>query len=100
MISARVGSWGGSLALVQQRTGQTVVGGAEALAEAERELKHRLPESPSGGSQVRRALAVQPYSERKKRASIETYSHHTSRTATVLRVLIALPSDVAEEREV
>src|SRR5690349_12719993 len=41
VISARVGSWGGSLALVQQRRGQTVVGGAEALTEAERELKRQ-----------------------------------------------------------
>jgi hypothetical protein len=41
MISASVGSWGGSLVLVQQRTGKTVAGGAEALAEAERELKRR-----------------------------------------------------------
>jgi hypothetical protein len=41
VISASVGSWGGSLALVQQRTGKTVAGGAEALAEAERELKRR-----------------------------------------------------------
>lgn len=41
VISARVGSWGGTLALVQQRTGQTVAGGAEALAEAERELRRQ-----------------------------------------------------------
>ncbi len=41
VISARVGSWGGSLALVQQRTGETVAGGAEALSEAERELKRQ-----------------------------------------------------------
>jgi hypothetical protein len=41
VISARIGAWRGSLALVQQRTGQTVTGGAEALAEAERELKRR-----------------------------------------------------------
>jgi hypothetical protein len=42
VISASVGSWGGSLALVQKRTGETVAGGAEALAEAERELKRRV----------------------------------------------------------
>jgi hypothetical protein len=41
VISASVGSWGGSLALVQKRTGETVADGAEALAEAERELKRR-----------------------------------------------------------
>lgn len=41
VISASVGSWGGSLALVQQRTNKTVAGGAEALAEAERDLKRR-----------------------------------------------------------
>jgi len=41
VISASVGSWGGSLALVQKRTGETVAGGAEVLAEAERELKRR-----------------------------------------------------------
>lgn len=41
VISARVGSWGGTLALVQQRTGQTVAGGAEALAEAGRELRRQ-----------------------------------------------------------
>jgi hypothetical protein len=41
VISARIGAWRGSLALVQQRMGQTVTGGAEALAEAERELKRR-----------------------------------------------------------
>ena len=41
VISASVGSWGGSLALVQQRTNKTVTGGAEVLAEAERDLKRR-----------------------------------------------------------
>jgi hypothetical protein len=41
VISARVGSWGGSLALVQTRTGETIAGGAEALAEAERELRRQ-----------------------------------------------------------
>jgi hypothetical protein len=41
VISARVGSWGGTLALVQGRTGQTVTSGAEVLAEAERELRRQ-----------------------------------------------------------
>jgi hypothetical protein len=41
VISGRVGSWQGSLALVQARIGNTVTGGAEALAEAQRELRRQ-----------------------------------------------------------
>jgi hypothetical protein len=101
VISARVGSWGGSLALVQQRTGQTVAGGAEALAEAERELKRqaaRLYEKAEAKLDVllQSSLAAREKNEHPSRPILT----NTSRTATVLRVLIASPSDVAEEREV
>ena len=101
VISARVGSWGGSLALVQQRTGQTVTGGPEALAEAERELRRqaaRLYEKAEAKLDVilQSSLAA---SEKRGRSS-DPILPQTSRTATVLRVLIASPSDVAEHREV
>jgi hypothetical protein len=101
VISARVGSWGGSLALVQQRTGQRVAGGAEALAEAERELKRRaarLYEKAEAKLDVllQSSLAAREKNEHPSRPILT----NTSRTATVLRVLIASPSDVAEEREV
>lgn len=101
VISARVGSWGGTLVSVQQRTGETVAGGAEALAEAERELRRqaaRLYEKAEAKLDVilQSSFAASEKNGRPARAILP----NTSRTATVLRVLIASPSDVVEEREV
>lgn len=101
VISARVGSWGGTLALIQQRTRQTVTGSTEALAEAERELKRqaaRLYEKSEAKLDVilQSSLAASEKSGRPARAILP----NNSRTATVFRVLIASPSDVVEEREV
>jgi hypothetical protein len=101
VMSARVGSWGGSLALVQTRTRETVTGGAEALAEAERELRRqsaRLYEKAEAKLDVllQSSLAA---SEKRERPS-NAIPPKLSRTATVLRVLIASPSDVVEHREV
>jgi hypothetical protein len=101
VIAARVGSWGGSLALAQERTGRTAVGGAEALAEAERELKRqaaRLYEKAEAKLDV--LLQSSLAAREKKQHPPRPILTNTSRTATVMRVLIASPSDVAEEREV
>lgn len=101
VISTRVGSWGGSLALVQLRTGQTVAGGAEALAEAGRELERqaaRLYEKAEAKLDVilQSSLAASEKTEHPSQPMLT----NTSRTATVLRVLIASPSDVVEERQI
>jgi hypothetical protein len=100
VISARVGSWGGSLALVQQRTGATVAGSTEALAEAKRELTRqaaKLYERAEARLDV--LLQTTLAASEKAKPSVETATR-SPRVAAILRVLIASPSDVAAQREV
>jgi hypothetical protein len=100
VISARVGSWGGSLALVQQRTGETVAGGAGALAEAHRELRRqaeKLSEKAEAKLDVLLQIDLAASVKEKRPAEV---APKTLRMAAILRVLIASPSDVAEQREV
>lgn len=101
VIAARLASWQGALNLLQTRTRRTDQGSAAALAEAQRELKRqaaKLYERAEAKLDVllQSSLAA---SERQERTP-GSILPRISRTATVLRVLIASPSDVAEHREV
>lgn len=100
VISARVGSWGESLSLIQQRTRATVAGSTEALAEAKRELTSKgakLYERAEAKLDV--LLQTTLAASEKAKPSVEM-PPRSPRMAAILRVLIASPSDVASQREV
>jgi hypothetical protein len=100
VISARVGSWGGSLALVQQRTNGTVSGGAEALAETGRELRRQAARLYERAEAKLDVLLQQSLTASEKQKPSVEIAPKSPRMATIFRVLIASPSDVAEQREV
>ena len=100
VIAARVGSWQGSLALVQTRTGGTVTGGEAALAEAQRELRRQAAKLYEKAEAKLDVLLQSSLAASERKVLVESKPSTIPRTATVLRVLIASPSDVAEQRQV
>jgi hypothetical protein len=101
VISARIASWQGDLSMLQMRTRSTDQGGVAALAEAERNLKRRAAKLYERAEAKLDVLLQSSLAAFEKGGRPSNPIHpQMSRTATVLKVLIASPSDVVEQREV
>lgn len=99
LISARMGSWQGSLDLVRARTGEVVAGSQEGLGAAVRQLKSHAARCYERLDSKLQVLLQTSLAAHEKRDIGERKFQRPPRTATVIRVLIASPSDVTEERK-
>jgi hypothetical protein len=100
VVSARLGSWKHVAQLLEIRNGGPIAGTQEALGFATRELNSHASRLYEKAESKLDVLLQTSLASHERNAGTEKTPSKTPRSATVIRVLIASPSDVSKERQV